>query len=131
MWFCKHRRAVITLFLKSVCYTYILISLQPTRSLICILNEDEICRVRRAVVGQFNIKRIMINCFKYIHASREIIAHLTRQTKSALPMFTINASLSDKHYIIDYKKCSFASFGRAVTTLFKKSVCYTYDFILP
>ena len=35
-------RAVTTLFLKSVCYTYILISLQPTRSLICILNEDEI-----------------------------------------------------------------------------------------
>ena len=71
-------RAVTTLFLKSVCYTYILISLQPTRSLICILNEDEICRVRRAVVGQFNIKRIMINCFKYIHASREMAAHLTR-----------------------------------------------------
>ena len=75
-------RAVTTLFLKSVCYTYILISLQPTRSLICILNEDEICRVRRAVVGQFNIKRIMINCFKYIHASREMAAHLTRRASA-------------------------------------------------
>ena len=83
-------RAVTTLFLKSVCYTYILISLQPTRSLICILNEDEICLVRRAAVGQFNIKRIMINCSKYIHALREMIVHLTRQTSSALPMFTIN-----------------------------------------
>ena len=71
-------RAVTTLFLKSVCYTYILISLQPTRSLICILNEDEICLVRRAVVGQFSIKRIMINCSKYIHALREMAAHLTR-----------------------------------------------------
>ena len=75
-------RAVTTLFLKSVCYTYILISLQPTRSLICILNEDEICRVRRAVVGQFNIKRIMINCFKYIHASREMAAHLSRRART-------------------------------------------------
>ena len=44
-----------TLFLKSVCYTYILISLQPTRSLICILNKDEICHVRRAVTEICNI----------------------------------------------------------------------------
>ena len=54
MWFCKHRRAVTTLFLKSVCNTYILISLQPTMSLICILNKDEICHVRRAVTEKFN-----------------------------------------------------------------------------
>ena len=77
-----------------------------------------VCLVRRAVAETFFIKWIMTNCSKYVHASREIIAHLTRQTKSALPMFTINTSLSDKLYIVNYKKCGFASFGRAVTTLF-------------
>ena len=81
-------RAVTTLFLKSVCYTYILISLQPTMSLICILNEDEICRVRRAVAEKTNIKRIITNCSKYVHATREMAVHLTRQTLSALPQFT-------------------------------------------
>ena len=38
---------------------------------------------------------IITNCSKHIHASREMIAHLTRQTLSALPMFTINTSLSE------------------------------------
>ena len=59
-------------------------------SLICILNEDEICRVRRAVAEKTNIKRIITNCSKYVHATREMAVHLTRQTSSALPMFTIN-----------------------------------------
>ena len=77
-----------------------------------------VCLVRRAVAEMFFIKMIITNCSKHIHASREMIAHLTRQTKSALPMFTINTSLSDKLYIVNYKKCGFASFGRAVTTLF-------------
>ena len=81
-------RAVTTLFLKSVCYTYIPISLQPTRSLICILNEDEICRVRRAVAEKTNIKRIITNCSKYVHATREMAVHLTRQTLSALSIHT-------------------------------------------
>ena len=38
----------------------------------------------------FFIKMIMTNCSKHIHALREMIVHLTRQTSSALPMFTIN-----------------------------------------
>ena len=70
-------RAVTTLFLKSVCYTYILISLQPTMSLICILNKDEICHVRRAVTEKFN-NYITMNYSKYVHATREMAAHLTR-----------------------------------------------------
>ena len=32
----------------------------------------------------------MDNFSKYVHATREMIVHLTRQTTSALPMFTIN-----------------------------------------
>ena len=54
----------------------------PTMSLICILNADEICRVRRAVLEQFGIKRIMINCSEYTHASREMAAHLTRRART-------------------------------------------------
>ena len=89
-------RAVTTLFLKSVCYTYILISLQPTRSLICILNEDEICRVRRAVAEKTNIKRIITNCSKYVHATREMAVHLTRQTLSALSIHTNDIACNGK-----------------------------------
>ena len=33
------------------------------------------------------IKRIITNFFIYVHASREMTAHLTRQTTSTLPMF--------------------------------------------
>jgi len=51
-------------------------------SLICILNADGICRVRRAVLEQFGIKRIMINCSEYTHASREMAAHLTRRVNT-------------------------------------------------
>ena len=40
--------------------------------------------------GKVYIKRIMLYCCIYVHATREMIAHLTRQTSSALPMFTIN-----------------------------------------
>ena len=57
---------------------------KPSMSIICILNADEICLVRRAVTETFFIKWIMTNCSKYVHASREMVAHLTRQTKSAL-----------------------------------------------
>ncbi|MEE0734820.1 MAG: hypothetical protein UIQ62_04135, partial [Monoglobus pectinilyticus] len=53
-----------------------------TQKLICILNADGICRVRRAVEGQFSIKRIMTNCSEYTHASREMVAHLTRRVNT-------------------------------------------------
>ena len=59
-----------------------------TQILICILNEDEICRVRRAVAEKTNIKRIITNCSKYVHATREMAVHLTRQTLSALSIHT-------------------------------------------
>ena len=58
-------------------------------------------------------------------------AHLTRCALHTLPMFTPKHRIWDNSSkIIDFIKCGFASFGRAVTTLFLKSVCYTYDFIL-
>ena len=34
------------------------------------------------------VKRFITNFFIYVHASRDMVAHLTRQTPSALPMFT-------------------------------------------
>ncbi|WP_320690459.1 hypothetical protein [Monoglobus pectinilyticus] len=36
------------------------------------------------------LEKIKDNFSKYIHALREMVAHLTRQTSSALPMFIIN-----------------------------------------
>ena len=38
----------------------------------------EVRRVRRAVAEKINIKGIITNCSKYIHAARDIMAHLTR-----------------------------------------------------
>ena len=39
----------------------------------------EVRRVRRAVVEQFIIKRIMTNCSMYIYAPRKMTAHLKRR----------------------------------------------------
>ena len=35
----------------------------------------------------------MTNFFKYVHAPRDMAAHLTRRVKHALPMFTKNTIL--------------------------------------
>ena len=51
--------SVTTLFLKSVCYIYLLISLQPTVSLICI-NADEIRLVRCEVADVLILSLIHI-----------------------------------------------------------------------
>ena len=67
-----------------------------TQILICILNEDEICRVRRAVAEKTNIKRIITNCSKYVHATREMAVHLTRQTLSALSIHTNDIACNGK-----------------------------------
>ena len=40
---------------------------------------DEICRVRRAVTGNFIINGLMTYYSEYIHAMRDMAAHLTRQ----------------------------------------------------
>ena len=77
------RQASVGVTTPERCVLYVLTYFAvPTMSLICILNADGICRVRRAVLEQFGIKRIMINCFKYIHASREMAAHLTRRASA-------------------------------------------------
>ena len=77
------RQASVGVTTPERCVLYVLTYFAvPTMSLICILNADEICRVRRAVVGQFSIKRIMTNCSEYTHASREMVAHLTRRART-------------------------------------------------
>ena len=47
-------------------------------SLLWILNEDEICLVRRAVAVKFIIKYDIINCFKYVHAPRDMTEMCTQ-----------------------------------------------------
>ena len=42
---------------------------------------DEICHVRRAVTEKFN-NYITMNYSKYVHATREMAAHLTRCAKA-------------------------------------------------
>ncbi len=81
------------MFTKNIVYSKIINKIIKKCDFASIGRADGICRVRRAVEGQFSIKRIMTNCTEYTHASREMAAHLTRRVNTPLPMFT------EKHYI--------------------------------
>ena len=96
----------------------------------------------------------MTNCHMYVHASREMTAHLMRcalhNTSQLSDLLTLKAiikqvilyythhtgvvtpyrcSLKNTTFWILVLKLYLASLGRAVTTLFLKSVCYTYILI--
>ena len=57
---------------------------------------DEIRYVRRAAAKQFNIKRIMMNCFKYVNAPCTPADHLMRYTITYIRLSQTNA-------VVDFK----------------------------
>ena len=70
---------------------------------------NAVCRVRRAVLGPFYIKRIMSNCRIYVHASREMSAHLTRRASASFRSSLKNSAY--KKIFKSYIKCGLASTG--------------------